>query len=85
MQVFKIIPLIRENTLKAWWNEYINKYNYFMEWNGMFDKLFSFLGFNSTKNYIGLSHLTEEAVESKVKTVKTTQKDVKISDLMRGC
>ena len=51
----------------------------------MFDKLFSFLGFNSTKNYIGLSQLTEEAVKSETKTVKPTQKDVKISDLMRGC
>ena len=51
----------------------------------MFDKLFSFLGFNSTQNYIGLSQLTEETVKAEVKTVKPAKKDVKISDLMRGC
>ena len=58
---------------------------YYLGVNGMLNKLFSFLGFNSGENLVGLSHLTEEAVKSEAKlSPAKSQKDVKLSDLLRG-
>ena len=51
----------------------------------MLNKLFSFLGFNSGENLVGLSQLTEETVKENKKVIpQKSQKDVKLSDLMRG-
>ena len=50
----------------------------------MLNKLFSFLGFNSGENLVGLSHLTEDALKSENKVIPAkSQKDVKLSDLLR--
>lgn len=50
----------------------------------MFNKLFSFLGFNSCENYVGLSHLVEDNFPPKPPVVEKSKKDLKLSDLMRG-
>ena len=51
----------------------------------MFDKFFSFLGFNSSESYVGLSHLMEDNRQRlATSSVETTKKELKLSDLMRG-
>ena len=50
----------------------------------MFDKLFSFLGFNSSESYVGLSHIMDDNMPAKAPVVETAKKDLKLSDLMRG-
>ena len=51
----------------------------------MLNKLFYFLGFNSGEGLVGLSHLTEEAANTDKKTMSgKTEKNVKVSDLLRG-
>lgn len=51
----------------------------------MLNKLFSFLGFNASENYVGLSHLMEDNTPKLVaNAVEIPKKDIKLSDLMRG-
>ncbi len=50
----------------------------------MFNKLFSFLGFNSSESYVGLSHLVVDNMPVKSPVQETTKKELKLSDLMRG-
>jgi len=50
----------------------------------MLSKFFSFLGFNSSESYVGLSHLVEDNIPTKQPVVDNTKKELKLSDLMRG-
>lgn len=51
----------------------------------MFDKLLSFLGFRSSQKFVGLSHLlNEQPLQVQPKVVEVPQKELKLSDLMRG-
>ena len=50
----------------------------------MFNKFFSFLGFNSGESYVGLSHLVEDNMPKKAPVIEKTNKELKLSDLMRG-
>ena len=50
----------------------------------MFNKLFSFLGFNSSESYVGLSKLVVNDVQNKTQPQEMPKKELKLSDLMRG-
>ncbi len=50
----------------------------------MFNKLFSFLGFNSSESYVGLSQLVVDNVQIKPQQQEIPKKELKLSDLMRG-
>ena len=50
----------------------------------MFNKLFSFLGFNSSESYVGLSQLVTDNIQVKTQPQETPKKELKLSDLMRG-
>ena len=51
----------------------------------MINKILSFLGLGSSQNYVGLSHLINETpVKVQPKAVEISQKELKLSDLMRG-
>lgn len=52
----------------------------------MFDNLFSFLGFNSGETLVGLSKLDDKKENSSQKEQQIQEKkQLKLSDLMRGC
>jgi len=50
----------------------------------MFDKLFSFLGFNPSQSYIGLTKLVDSNLKTKPVVRTVSKKELKLSDLMRG-
>ena len=50
----------------------------------MFNKVLTFLGFNTSESCVGLSKLIDEKVTVPVKTVEPPKKELKLSDLMRG-
>ena len=50
----------------------------------MLDKLFSFFGFTGSQNYVGLSKLMQDNEKPETKIKKNSNKDLKLSDLMRG-
>ena len=50
----------------------------------MLNKIFSFLGFNSSESYVGLSQLCDNCVKQEAIPQKPVKKELKLSDLMRG-
>ena len=50
----------------------------------MFDKFFSFFGFNSTQNLVGLSQIKDNSIKPKAVNPIQPKKELKLSDLMRG-
>ena len=51
----------------------------------MFKKLFSFLGFNSSQSLVGLAQLGDtELKPAPQKVQNASNKEMKLSDLMRG-
>ena len=51
----------------------------------MLNKILSFLGLGSNQSYVGLSHLIKDTpVMVQPKVVEVPQKELKLSDLIRG-
>lgn len=50
----------------------------------MLNKIFTFLGFNSTENLVGLSQLKDNSLKVAPVTISEQKKELKLSDLMRG-
>ena len=50
----------------------------------MLNKIFSFLGFNSSDSYVGLTQLCDNNIKHEQPVQKPVKKELKLSDLMRG-
>ena len=50
----------------------------------MLNKFFSFFGFNSSENLVGLAQLKDNSLKPIPAPVQQSKKELKLSDLMRG-
>ena len=50
----------------------------------MLNRIFSFFGFNSSENLVGLSQLKDNNLKAVAVRTEQPKKELKLSDLMRG-